>query len=88
MTLPEAQNWVWRCCGLGLNFTGSVSLNSHNNLMRLVPLTPQSLRGGNRVSERSGSVPKVTEFVRIRSGDPSDSKTHVGNYSAPLSAIQ
>lgn len=29
--MPEAQNHVWRWYGLGLNFTGITSLNSHNN---------------------------------------------------------
>ena len=51
-------------------------------------LSPQSLREGNRVSERSGSVLKGTEPVRVWNGDLSDSKIHAGNHSVPLSAIQ
>lgn len=41
-------------------FTGCVSPNSHNNLMKFVPLSPLSRREGNRGSERSDGLPKVT----------------------------
>ena len=86
--MPEAQNHVWRWHGLGLNFTGIMSLNSHNSLMRLVPLSLQSHREGNGGSERSGRLPKVTQLIRVRSADLSDSKIHAGNRSASLPPAQ
>lgn len=48
---------VW----LGLNFTGKSMSRSSHNLMRLVPLSPRSLRGEQSLGEESDSVLKGTE---------------------------